>query len=80
MTKAPIGTRVYWKSEIFPTRYNRDDKPHTIAAHVRRRSGIIKAQLENGEIVSFGDLVPTPCGLCELCPYHKCETAPEKGE
>jgi hypothetical protein len=72
MTKAPIGTEVFIKKSAITVRDPKEVR-RVIVDHVTKKSGIIKAKLDTGEIISFGELTELPCSTmeCGNCLYHR---------
>lgn len=72
MTKAPPGTEVFIKRHAISVHDPKEIK-RTIVEHVVKKSGIIKARLDTGEVLSFGELTELPCSTmeCGNCLYHR---------
>ena len=71
MCKTPVGTIVYIKKSS-KSHYAYGENAFLITGHVKKRSGIIKAALNSGLVISFGELTDIPCSAmgCGNCKWH----------
>ena len=71
MNKAPEGTIVFFKKSCRSWEHD-TEKAYVISGHHTQRSGLIKALLDSGELVSFGKLTDVPCSqmICGRCKWH----------
>jgi len=72
MIKQNVGSQVYIKksSSLYNDKLN--NMPLVIQEHVIKNKNL-KAKLNNGFIISFGELTEKPCSkmICGNCIYHK---------
>jgi len=76
MKMPKTGTTVYIKKSSRYTNYETTgidiEKPFTVVAIIKKHTGIKKAKLNNGLVISSGELTDIPCSvmICGKCKYH----------